>query len=117
MSELREAAERLRATGDTPNDLSVAAIYDRAILAKAWLAEHPADDDEAVTEEWLRSVGAEDLDEGIFRFTSKRGIEVFIWLPSRTVNFGDAEYRTPLKTRGEMRCLAKLLNIPLKESA
>jgi len=32
-------------------------LLDHAALADAYLAEHPADDDEAITEDWLREVG------------------------------------------------------------
>ena len=77
--ELRAIAERMRKhleaikTSDTFNDsdyyhqpLGVAWEWDEekigeddAALARAFLAEHPADEDEPVTDEWLKVVGGE----------------------------------------------------------
>jgi hypothetical protein len=77
-SDVREAARRLRRVyaGDAYTNVyrdqlrregmdgSMAVAYsladeDRQTLAAAWLEQHPADDDEPVTGDWLRSIGFE----------------------------------------------------------
>lgn len=59
--ELRAAAERCRDLGEPGwvdvENASAECVADLLILARAYLAEHPADDAELVAEEWLRSVG------------------------------------------------------------
>lgn len=52
MSDVRQAAERLRG-----NTLYHGRLVDLGVLAEAYLAEHPADDEELATDDWLRSVG------------------------------------------------------------
>lgn len=57
--ELRAAAERLRRwkAGDHEVMESRHMLHANwSMLADAYLAEHPADDDEAVTEDWIESV-------------------------------------------------------------
>ncbi len=58
--ELRAAAERLADLDlgmyQTPSD-DDACIRAGVALGRAWLAEHPADDEEPITEDWLMSVG------------------------------------------------------------
>ncbi len=67
MSDVRAAAERLRRCyageetmldvyGRTPHSL-LKMHDDTEMVANAYLAEHPADDGEPITEEWLRGLG------------------------------------------------------------
>jgi len=59
-SELRAAAERLVAMWSHPEYRGSRTSNDALALARAYLAEHPTDDLEPVTEEWLRSLTAFD---------------------------------------------------------
>lgn len=63
MSDIREAAERLRQMRadsddhdggylDTPEGQRQS-LHDHVCLADAYLAEHPTDDDEPISDEWL----------------------------------------------------------------
>lgn len=69
--ELRAAAERMR-TKWTSTSKSfdgwgkphMEYVEDLSIITDAYLAANPADDDEPVTEDWLRSVGWEDWKSG-----------------------------------------------------
>ncbi len=49
-----KAAERVRQHAAQLGNVEIA---DRNTLVLAWLREHPADDGEAVTAEWLKAVG------------------------------------------------------------
>ena len=71
-TELRKTAERL--AGFVPGRMIVVGgsgagqeypnpLVGAPELAKAWLAEHPADDAEPLTAEWLKSVGFTDRGE------------------------------------------------------
>jgi hypothetical protein len=99
-------------------------------VARAYLAEHPADDAEEITAEWLAAVGfkyEEDNDSFTLEFTSCSGIqsqatiefESAIWFGMSTdYNENMLEYHTriaELKTRSNLRGLAKYLGIKLKE--
>lgn len=61
--ELRAAAEGvMESFNDLPQRAALrnTPIYRNAVkLAEAYLSEHPADDGEVVTKEWLRSIGFE----------------------------------------------------------
>ena len=82
------------------------------MLAESYLAEHPADDAEPVTEEWLLSVG--------FKRHPFEGMLHVIdgWM---SMSIGQHEknafVNTPLrgKTRGDVRTLCRSLGIELKE--
>lgn len=133
MSDVKAAAERLRrarvAWGaeylDNPVmvEVPVAILRDHDIIADAYLAEHPADDGEAIDEAWLLSVGFENMVSGV-----KMRIKSAAWKDSdhhlRHTQFGfvgDAWFANglgcaPCKTRGDVRRLAKALGIELKET-
>ena len=72
-STLREIAERnkeytvFQYVERGPKYVNGACPVEFAALSKAWLEEHPADDDEAVTDEWLLSLG----------FTSPTGVDYY----------------------------------------
>jgi hypothetical protein len=91
---------------------------DEESLAKAYLAEHPVDDEELVTEEWLRSVGfKEEANE--FGSLSIGPDSMLVW---ETFTDAPPEFfiRTwelrHVKTRGAVRLLCKALGIELKAS-
>lgn len=96
--------------------------YDPHGLAKAWLAEHPEDDAEPITEEWFRSVNAGDFQA----FAGNPPISVFIDIDGTIMlhiepeeSAGAVTYSIPLphiKTRGQIRQLCSALCVPLKEN-
>ncbi len=84
----------------------------RKTLADAWLAEHPADEHEPVTADWLRSVGGPD-----FEYRTTFGV-VLTLLVVKTERDGwhAATIPVPLPTRGHVRRLCAALGIHLTES-
>lgn len=86
-----------------------------AKVVNAWLAEHPSDDDEPVTEEWLREIGFTYDDE--WGATYIYGYKTFpLWYEDLCGEWGwgEAELPSP-KTRGDVRRLCRALGIELKE--
>lgn len=132
--ELRFAAEMVVATG-TNKDWADTIDAGAVAVCRAWLAEHPADDGDAITPEWLQAVG--------FRDDPTRGHEggpVNVWVlsdahgePLLTLDrinsetggwdafFGTVEdwnqFPREPQTRGDVRALCRALRIPLKEPA
>jgi hypothetical protein len=109
MTDIQSAAERLRRHMADPNHRDTyhgkesTLVGDWATLARAYLAEHPADDGEAIQVAWLVSMGFEALDEhdsGWFK-QSPDGREM--------------EDAAQLKTRGDLRLLCRALGILLTE--
>lgn len=80
------------------------------VLAKAYLAEHPADDDEPVTAEWLESIGA-NSDDGLF-FTGHDAVDFELTEFEGTWHV-DVGWRTIclVETRGDVRRLLAALGI------
>lgn len=79
-------------------------------IAMAYLAEHPADDGEAITDDWLDTVIVKGLLDWNYREdTHWRCLEVFIhdWWHDYPLPSG--------ATRGTVRRLASALGIELKE--
>lgn len=146
-SEQRAAIERLREDAETlinsisrnlkrwetwfPNEMAEVDVPRRWLLAmkhyaEIALAEHPADDAEPVTEEWMRSVGFEKHD-ALWQWSKSNGLK----MPSRLVYWpgyrGDGTqwhidggprakdiYDIPEQpTRGDVRRLCVALGIPL----
>lgn len=110
------------------NHMSATACNDISGYVKTFidmvLAEHPADDDEAVTEEWLESVG---FKHRVLR--SEFGYEcmsIYLKIDNDDQWFFGTDYghefdaevmlKTPA-TRGDLRRLCKALGIELKEAA
>lgn len=121
MSDISEAAERLRPfikqTPEIPGE-GVECIW---TLAKAWLSEHPADDDEAIDEAWLRSVGfiADAYEPSKSLSTNYCAPVVIRWTRRhRLLSLYDGESWCvlPGKTRGQLRRLCACLGITLTES-
>lgn len=90
-------------------------------LADAYLAEHPADDGELITEEWLRSVGFKQSAEGtMMRLASG---EPLSHLRHTAVSFDLVSgnwFANGLRcrkqeTRGHLRRLCAALGIPITE--
>ena len=88
-------------------------------MAKNYLAEHPADDDELVTDEWLRSVGFKE-EENELRSLSIGHDSIVCWdayddaLPTFWVRAWELQH---IQTRGQVRNLCKALGINLKEGS
>ena len=133
-SEAREAAERLRSltyrgmgdwrtpSGERLDDEDVNEL--KTELAGAWLTDNPADDDEAITAEWIVSIGAKATDhKDKFRFyRSEYAVTIGLWSVSdgwKAMLEHREEWATcivrGLKTRGAVRRLASALGIQLKE--
>ena len=124
--DLREAAELLRPAFTCGKGMS-SAEYQSAktrqamyAIVKAYLAEHPADDGEPVTEEWLLGVG-------FIQGKSKNSRLIFLdyftiddLLSGECSVCGWADHvtlRSTCKTRGDVRRLCTALCIPLKHQA
>jgi hypothetical protein len=114
-----QAQEALHETGDPHNGDDWATMQ----VVKAWLADHPADDDEPVTTEWLAAVGITE-DEGRANGDIYVCAWVGRWQHGRVeILIGkhwDQTYipggMTP-QTRGEFRRLCAALGVPLTEAA
>lgn len=120
---IKEALNRWRAQSYR-NTLN--RIQDMNKLACAYLAEHPADEDEPVTSEWIRSVAAVYWEAGKesywpgheLRFSEKIGDNpggFYIWNEGPHSHSQKPSYM-PIKTRGQVRLLCRALGIELKES-
>ncbi len=114
--ETRAAAERLRDHRTTQWPLRT---QDMNTIIEAYLAEHPADDAEPITGEWLRTTSAYTFVE----LPDNDGTNVLFEIEP----FGPDEYRPQLsegsdmivlrrlKTRGDLRRLCAALGVPLTE--
>lgn len=97
-------------------------------VVRAWLADHPADDGETITEAWLRSAGAEDFadDDGVYAFGFRIHDRAVLSVCAdngsfSAVNRDEAECvvlcnspEAVLKTRSQVRRLCDALNIKLR---
>jgi len=119
MTAISEAAERLReheSGGDIyPFDGGAMEMGDERALAAAYLAEHPADDGEPITEEWLRSVGFKVSPDFEFLFIEAglRPGTIEFDPDIGWIIFGSKATRL-LETRGDVRRLCAALGIELK---
>lgn len=115
--ELRERAETLVALHQTVSIDATSSFEACGIkLAYAYLAEHPADDELAVDEAWLRSVGFSDTkwdgEVELGRLYAHCGTTIALSLCGE---YSDESVALPCKTRGDVRRLCKALGIELKE--
>ena len=122
-----KAAERLRRQqtpcgGFVSTDFEQFSV-DMIAVANAYLAEHPADDDEPIVEAWLLSVGfLRDLNEYEITSPTSDGQFVYLTLTRRgwVLGTGSWSHRSSLllpatpETRGQLRRLCAALNIPLQ---
>ena len=128
MNEIQAAAERLRKVREAvdyddvygPLATAYGIVSDCEILADAYLAEHPADDGEAIDEAWLRSVCLVQ-DQGFYFFRTELGpIVRNKWIKIAPNGVCYVEYDLveiqlhDVKTRGELRALIKALKIKAK---
>jgi hypothetical protein len=100
---------------------SVTAAYD--VLAEAWLAEHPADDEQSIDTKWLLSLGFEwnenETSDYLWVNNPKSGNKFdliylptsCVWLLSDEIN----ELTVDIRTRGDVRRLARALKVELGE--
>jgi hypothetical protein len=144
MSEIRRAAERLVGFDDPydntywdGNKSPFNPDRDGVTVAKAWLAANPVDDELAVDEDWLRSVGFYD---GIIRGLERLMVKMPSLIDSQWLEVGPASFSHGIfhvcrisdemiedeeiledhvdvncKTRGQLRTLAKALGVELRE--
>lgn len=106
----RDLADYAKIDGAT--DRLARIIRNATLLADAYLAEHPADNDEPVTGDWLDSLfGVEEyIEEYICTEQDGNFDEVITWIET----IGNVLIPMP-KTRGDFRRLCKGLKIELKE--
>ena len=81
-------------------------------VTQAYLAEHEADDDEIVTDEWLQSVGFTD-DENTNLSLGPMELFLFSGGNELLIDHSSGEYE--LKTRGDVRRLCRALGIITEE--
>lgn len=85
-------------------------------VARAWLAEHPADDGEPVSGEWLRSIGFTGPDGllgiiyGEVELTTTTSSRWLVGNPSEI--HGESVYIPAPTTRGDVRRLCAALGVP-----
>lgn len=136
MSDVRAAAERLRQMradseafdGGYPDneDGRLQSLCDHAILADAYLAEHPADDDEPVTEDFIRSLNPPRYWEAGAEYVwpdvcLRYSLEICDGKPPVLsagfyIDGGDKPVYLPhIKTRGDVRRLCRALGVEVKE--
>jgi hypothetical protein len=107
-------------------------MFSAEYLANAYLAEHPADDDEPITADWLRSVGAKEVDLSWRndQFSTHLPAYVFgngrfgVWGHEAAWSMyllnadgfdGQEEHVTAVRTRGQLRRLCAALGITLTQ--
>lgn len=129
MTELTEAAERLRRLfrGDPPG-----AIYGRhtvrqdtfenlerndvRFLADAYLTEHPADDDEPITMEWIENFPDFDLECASGKITGGFSLGAG-GICYCDIFQSDDEIQLVCETRGDVRTLYRAFGEPPKETS
>lgn len=133
MSDELRAAAKLMIKHLPPPGITKIGSFDVACLAiaKAYLAEHPSDDGELVTEEWLKVAGGKHQMSGVYSFFgSQSDDENLVWVDVRPDNGATSltlvppkgegnELRVWLgkKTRLDVRLLCSALGIQLNEKA
>ena len=114
VADLRAAAELVRSKPTISNK------YDNAAskLARAWLAEHPTDDDDPITPEWLLSVGfkAVPSDMGSTYHDHYQLDLLNLWQFNGGPWLVNGADWMEFKTRVDVRRLTAALSLPLKES-
>jgi hypothetical protein len=138
MNDTRSAAERLRRAIVERCYVGPDGQLERdwQLLAEHWLLEHPADSDEAVTEEWLRAVGfkRKRVETVVCFYRGAKHSTLFMYegyCPSGNQDYWACigKFETPetacsrcahfdkrLKTRGDVRRLTAALGIEIKEA-
>lgn len=122
--ELRAAAERIRGGfnyAECPDNWQE--CNDARLIAEQWLAEHPADDEEAIDEAWLKSVGFKWEQESASFRAHYRGLLLYVrvngqfWLYLDSTYGGRVVPRSKVSSRRDVRTVATALGINLKSEA
>jgi len=110
MSDLQQAAERLRNNTDLT-------VEDLVMLAQAYLAEHRADDGDAITDEWLNQHWKkwEHFPGWLIRRKLHENLHI-----NRSLDYGyivvlNGIYLLKSPTRGQLRQLCRALGAEIKE--
>jgi hypothetical protein len=123
--ELRAAAERLRMYHDAiernrnfgafPAPMIKAREVSKAeeFLARAYLAEHSADDGEPITADWLRSVGFTSGNGYLQKENWKNRIDYLESIGRLFINGRGIEWQGETGTRGDVCRLCRALGIEL----
>lgn len=112
--ELHEAIQRRR---DNPGWQGMhypypTAVDDAIILADAYLAEHPVDEDELATVEWMESIGFVKTHPFAWRFGQKE--RLYFHHDANITQFGvEGAFHRKDPNRGDVRQLCKALGIDL----
>jgi len=107
MSELQQAAERLRNNTDLT-------VEDLVMLAKAYLAEHRADDGELITDGWITSIREAWPFMDKHTLSIEKQCHVVRHWERWMVEMGVTELRY-VTTRGQLRQLCRSLGVEIKE--
>jgi len=103
MSDLQQATKRLRNNTDLT-------VEDLVMLAKAYLAEHRADDGELITFPWIESIGGVTADSGRVYLDT---YDMSFWIVQGGLNLTGTTHI--IKTRGQLRQLCRALGVEIKE--
>lgn len=109
--ELREAAEKIVAYKGTLGEERLSVLHGPQ-FARAYLEEHPLDDQEPVTEEWLRNVGFEDGNPSFYELGEA---SVCQWEGRWFFYIDGCGGPDPL-THGHIRAFCKALGIELEKT-
>jgi len=115
MAELRQAAERLRSLVPQHMWETVGPEWTRedrdlwlcAFAYVAYLAEHPADDDEPIDEAWFDSFSVPEWPHG----TTCKTIAGHVWIDDTNTVYLEATPLPHIKTRGDVRRLLAALGV------
>ena len=122
--ELRAAAKRWREGRYTPGIGPESGGMDAVRLADAYLAEHPADDEQEVDYEWLLKIGFNTFDEPHCLSIKKGDVRVVWIIKGQWLRICISQMNGPKYAatdivhrpiRGDVRRLCKALGIELKE--
>ena len=83
-------------------------------VALGYLAEHPSDNEEPVTDEWLRSVGFDDRLPGLVIEGDCQYLLVYCRAGWYLSDDGDEIWVNPLTKRSHVRRLCAALGVPLQ---
>ena len=95
-----------------------------ASVCKLYLAEHPDDDGEPLTAEWMTAVGGQVLEDGNWYFGdgNRHGCVILHWHDNIDIgdvyrlSFGRYAPNVRVSNRGQLRRLCVALNVPMHDS-
>ena len=119
MTDLHAAAERIVYQWDNHDSQLVEnAVWGEPVpvkLARAYLAEHPADDGELIDRDWLESIGLYGRSLGQIELSHRDGTGWFFSVLADEHGIYWSTIDKPFHTRGQLRRLAAALGIELRE--